>query len=71
MINEQISIPREYLATLLWYAKRGDIANSQRRLRHGLRHVPICSDPAHRDPDCHTCQAFDAAEHALATEQAD
>lgn len=60
-----VSIDRDRLAELLWFAQLGDIANSQRRLRNGFRHVPVCSHPEDREPGCFSCRTFAAAEAAL------
>lgn len=61
---ENVEIDRDSLEHLLWLAKRGDVAGSQRRLRHGFRHVAVCSGE-HREADCFSCQAFTAAEASL------
>ena len=64
-MNDLVTIDRDYLEVLLWFARRGDVANAERRLRHAFRRVPICSAPEAREPDCFSCQAFAAAEKAL------
>lgn len=64
--DEPVTIERGRLEDLLFLARLGDVANSQRRLRNGFRHVAGCSNPRHRDPDCYLCQTFATAEEALA-----
>ncbi|RLV49006.1 hypothetical protein D9V37_10505 [Nocardioides mangrovicus] len=62
---ETVTIDRDALEELLWFAKRGDIANSRRRFRNGFRHTAVCSGE-HREADCANCQAFAQTEAALA-----
>jgi hypothetical protein len=61
----EVTISREHLEVLLWFAKRGDVAASGRPLRRAFRHTAICSEAAGREPECFSCQAFAAAEMAL------
>lgn len=64
--DEPLTIERGHLEHLLEMAKRGDVASSGRRLRHGFRRVPCCSEPEGREELCYGCQAYSAAEEALA-----
>jgi len=63
-----VTIDRDRLAELLWFAQRGDVANSQRRWSHRFRRAASCSDPDGREDGCYSCQTFAAAEFALGSE---
>lgn len=64
-MSDPVEISRDHLAVLLWFAKHGDVACSQRRLRRGFRKVAVCSDHDVRESGCFSCEAFSAAEKAL------
>jgi hypothetical protein len=63
-VSETVEIDRDVLENLLWFARKGDVTASGRRLRNGFRHVAICSGD-HREPGCFSCRTFTEAEDAL------
>lgn len=57
----RVEIDRDQLEVLLHYARIGDKAGSMRSWRTKFRRQYVCAGDE-REPDCFSCQAFDAAE---------
>lgn len=62
-----VEIDKDDLELLLWFAKAGDVAKSGRTWRTGFRKHAVCSGDEREDA-CPNCQAFTAAEAALAAD---
>ena len=58
-----VEIDKDALLILVWFARRGDVANSRRTWRNWFRKRPVCSGDG-RESDCPQCDAFTRAEAA-------
>lgn len=63
-MNDKIEIDRDDLEILLWFAKAGDVAKSQRSWRNWFRKHPVCSGDQ-REGHCFDCGVFTRTEKAV------